>query len=59
MIEAVDTTMSPELQERDDPIQQHLEAALEAAADDVARYHLREALQLRIAEQSTDTANHR
>ena len=47
--------MAPELRERDDPIERQLEAALQASDDDVARYHLREALQLRIAEQDDGT----
>lgn len=47
--------MSPELEDRDDPIENQLEAALHASDDDAARYHLREALQLRIAEKSDDT----
>jgi hypothetical protein len=29
----------------------HLEAALQEAEDDLARYHIREALQLRVAQQ--------
>lgn len=44
--------MPSEIREREDPIEQQLEAALQAADDDTARYHLREALQLRIAEKS-------
>ena len=48
--------MSPELQEREDPIERQLEAALQASDDEDARYHLREALQLRIAEK--DAATH-
>ncbi|MBX0323103.1 hypothetical protein EGH21_08695 [Halomicroarcula sp. F13] len=33
----------------------HLEAALEEADDDTTRYHLRQALQLRIAEKETES----
>ena len=33
-----------------DPIDEHLIDALESREDDVARYHLREALQLQIAD---------
>ncbi|MCU4799499.1 hypothetical protein SAMN05216559_3040 [Halomicrobium zhouii] len=47
--------MTPELQEREDPIERQLQAALRASDDDEARYHLREALQLRIAEKSDAT----
>ena len=32
-----------------DPIDEHLQSALECAENDDARYHLREALQLQIA----------
>ena len=42
--------MPPELQQRDDPLERHLESALRSADDEDARYHIREALQLRIAE---------
>lgn len=35
-----------------DRIDEHLHSALEAADDDRARYHLREALQLKIVEMS-------
>ncbi|MBX0347296.1 MULTISPECIES: hypothetical protein [Haloarcula] len=38
-----------------DALDSHLEAALEAADDDTTRYHLRQALQLRIAEKETDS----
>ena len=48
--------MAPELKKRDDPIERQLEAALRASDDDAARYHLREALQLRIAEKDRDEA---
>ena len=44
--------MSAELQERRDPIERQLETALRASDDDDVRYHLREALQLRIAEHT-------
>ncbi|MDS0281725.1 hypothetical protein [Haloarcula onubensis] len=36
----------------DRPLDEQLRAALDAAETDTARYHLREALQLRIAERS-------
>ena len=32
----------------------HLRAALREAEDDAARYHIREALQLRVVEQTDD-----
>ena len=48
--------MAPELDDRRDPVDRHLDAALEAAEDEDARYHLREALQLRIAEKQTGDA---
>lgn len=32
----------------------HLEAALREATDDKARYHIRQALQLRVVKQETD-----
>lgn len=43
--------MTPELREREDPLERQLQAALRAADDTDARYHLREALQLRIVEK--------
>jgi len=33
----------------------HLKAALKEAENDSARYHIREALQLRVAEQESDS----
>ena len=48
--------MAAELQNRSDPIERQLEAALRTADDETTRYHLREALQLRIAEK-TDTSD--
>lgn len=47
--------MVPDLQERDDPIDSHLEAALSAAEDDEVLYHLREALQLRLGERGLES----
>lgn len=44
--------MAAELQERDDPMERHLQAALESAENENTRYHLREAMQLRIAEKN-------
>ncbi|MDS0258452.1 hypothetical protein NDI56_03390 [Haloarcula sp. S1CR25-12] len=39
-------------------LESHLEAALQAADDDEARYHIREALQLRIVEQTAPGDSH-
>ena len=36
-----------------DSIDAHLESALEAADDETARYHIREALQLRVVERES------
>jgi hypothetical protein len=35
-------------------VESHIEAALENTADDTARFHLRQALQLRVAEEADE-----
>jgi len=40
-----------------DSIDAHLESALEAADDETARYHIREALQLRVVERDSPEGN--